>query len=62
MDGVLDDGGGHGEVDEVHRLVAPDHGVDQAGGEGVAAAHTVEDVEGEELALEGITGLHPHPL
>ena len=62
MDGVFDHRAGHREIDHIHGLVTAHHGVDQAGGEGVAAAHTVEDVEGEELALEGITGLHPHPL
>ena len=51
MNRVLDDRGGHGEVDEVHGLVAPDHGVDQTGGKGIAAAHTVEDLEGEELGF-----------
>ena len=54
VDGVLDDGGGHGEVDEVHGLVAPDHGVDQTGGEGIAAAHAVQDVEGEELGFKSM--------
>ena len=54
VDGVLDDGGGHGEVDQVHGLVAPDHGVDQAGGKGIAAANPVEDVEGEELGFKSM--------
>ena len=54
VDGVLDDGGGHGEVDEVHGLVAPDHGVDQAGGKGIAAARAVQDVEGEELGFKSM--------
>ena len=54
VDGVLDDRGGHGEVDQVHGLVAPDHGVDQAGGKGIAAAHTIQDVEGEELGFKSM--------
>ena len=59
VDGVLDDGGGHGEVHHVHGLVAAHHGVNQAGSEGITAAHTIQNVEGEELALEGVA-LIPH--
>ena len=36
-----------------------EHGVDEAAGESVAAAHAVEDVEGEQLALEGVAVI-PH--
>jgi len=35
------------------------HGVDEAAGEGITAAHAVEDIKGEQLALEGVA-LVPH--
>ena len=58
-DRVLDHAAGHREIDHVHGLVVVDHGVDQAAGEGVAAADPVEDIEGEHFALEGVA-LVPH--
>ena len=59
MDGVLDDGAGHGEVYHFHGLILAHHGIDQTGGKGIAAAYTVEDVEGKELAFKGMS-LVPH--
>ena len=59
VDGVLDDRGSHCEVHHIHGLIAPHHGVDQAGSEGITAAHTVQNVEGEELTLKGVA-LIPH--
>ena len=44
MDGVLDGAAGHGKVDHIHGLVVVQHGVDEAAGEGIAAAHAVEDL------------------
>ena len=58
VDGVLDGAAGHGEVDHIHGLVIVEHGVDQAAGKSVAAAHAVEDVKGEQLALEGVAFVH----
>ena len=59
VNGVLDDGAGHSEVDHIHGLVVSHHGIDQTGGKGVAAADTVENVEGEERAFKGMA-LIPH--
>ncbi len=59
VDGVLDGAAGHGKVDHIHGLVVVEHGVDEAAGKSVAAAHAVEDVEGEQLALEGVAVI-PH--
>ena len=59
MDGVLDDAACYGKVDHIHGLVVVEHGVDQTAGESVAAAHPVQDGEGEQLALEGVA-LVPH--
>ena len=59
VDGVLDGAACHRKVYHVHGLVVVEHGVDEAAGEGVAAAHAVEDVEGEQLALEGVAVI-PH--
>ena len=59
VDGVLDGAACHRKVYHVHGLVVVEHGVDEAAGEGVAAAHAVEDVEGEQLALEGVAVV-PH--
>ena len=59
VDGVLDGTACNGEVDHIHGFVVVQHGVDQAAGKGIAAADTVEDVKGEQLALEGVT-LVPH--
>ena len=56
---MLDGAAGHRKVDDVHGLVVVQHGVDQAAGESVAAAHAVQDVEGEQLALEGMA-VQPH--
>ena len=49
VDGVLDGAACHRKVYHVHGLVVVEHGVDEAAGEGVAAAHAVEDVEGDSL-------------
>ena len=62
VDGVLDGAACHRKVYHVHGLVVVEHGVDEAAGEGVAAAHAVEDVEGEQLALEGVTLVCPLPI
>ena len=59
VDGVLDGAAGHGKVDHIHGLVVVQHGVDEAAGEGITAAHAVEDIKGEQLALEGVA-LVPH--
>ena len=59
VDGVLDGVAGHGKVDHIHGLVVVQHGVDEAAGKSVAAAHAVEDIKGEQLALEGVA-LVPH--
>ena len=52
---MLDGTGRHCKVDHIHRLVIVHHGVDQAAGKGIAAAHAVEDVEGEKLGLKGMS-------
>ena len=44
VDGVLDGAAGHCKVDHIHGLVVVQHGVDEAAGEGIAAAHAVEDI------------------
>ena len=59
VDGVLDGAGRHCKVDHIHRLIVVHHGVDQAAGKSVAAADTVQNVEGIELGLEGVP-LVPH--
>ena len=46
VDGVLDGAAGHGKVDHIHGLVVVQHGVDEAAGEGITAAHAVEDIKG----------------
>ena len=62
VDGVLDGAAGHGKVDHIHGLVVVQHGVDEAAGEGITAAHAVEDIKGEQLALEGVTLVCPLPI
>ena len=59
MDGVLDHAGCDGEIEHVHGLVIVQHGVDEAAGEGVAAADAVQDVEGEQPAFKGMVVI-PH--
>ena len=59
VDGVLDGAACHGKVDHVHSLIVVQHGVDQAAGKGIAAAHAVKDIKGEQLALEGVAVV-PH--
>ena len=59
MDGVLDDAGSHREIDYVHRLVVIHIGIDQSAGKGIPAAYTVQNVEGELLALKGVA-IVPH--
>ena len=59
MDGVLDGAAGHGKVDHVHSLIVVQHGVDQAAGKGIAAAHAVQNIKGVELALKGVAVV-PH--
>ena len=59
VDGVLDGAAGHCKVDHIHGFVVVQHGVDQAAGKGVAAAHAVQNVKGVQFALEGMT-LVPH--
>ena len=59
VDGVLDDAGRHRKVDHIHGAVAVHHGVDQAAGKGVAAAHAVQHVEGVQAAFKGVV-LVPH--
>ena len=44
VDGVFDGAACHRKVYHVHGLVVVEHGVDEAAGESVAAAHAVEDV------------------
>ena len=56
---MLDGAACHRKVDHVHGAVVVQHGVDQAAGKGVAAAHAVKDVKGEQLALEGVAVV-PH--
>ena len=40
-------------------LVVVQHGVDQAAGKGIAAAHAVQNIKGEQLALKGVAVV-PH--
>ena len=54
VDGVLDGAGCDREVHHIHRPVVMHHRVDQAAGEGVATADTVEDIEGKQLRLERV--------
>ena len=56
---MLDRAGGHGKIDHIHRFEFVHHRVDQSGGESVAAADPVEDVEGEKPAFEGMIPV-PH--
>ena len=56
---MLDDAASHCKVYHVHRLISLHHGVNQAAGKGVAATHTIQNVKGEQLALEGVS-LVPH--
>ena len=58
-DGVLDGAAGYGKVDHVHGFEIVHHGVDQAAGKGITAAYTVQNIEGEHLALKGVA-LVPH--
>ena len=62
VDGVLDGAAGHCKVDHIHSFVVVQHGVDQAAGKGVAAAHAVQNVKGVQLALEGVTLVCPLPI
>ena len=59
VDGVLDHAVRDGEIEHVHGLVIVQHGVDEAAGEGIAAADAVQDVEGEEPAFKGVVVI-PH--
>ena len=56
---MLDGAACHGKVDHIHSLIVVQHGVDQAAGKGIAAAHAVKDIKGEQLALEGVAVV-PH--
>ena len=53
-DGVFDHAAGHRKIHHVHGLVIVHHGVDQTAGKGVSAAHTIQDVKGEQFTLEGV--------
>ena len=59
VDGVLDGAACYGKVDHIHSLIVVQHGIDQTAGKGIAAAHAVKDIKGEQLALEGVA-LVPH--
>ena len=59
VDGVLDGAACHGKVDHVHSLIVVQHGVDQAAGKGIAAAHAIQNIKGVELALKGVAVV-PH--
>ena len=56
---MLDGAACHCKVDHIHGFVVVQHGVDQAAGKGIAAAHAVQNVKGVQLALEGVP-LVPH--
>ena len=62
VDGVLDGAAGYRKVDHIHGLVVVQHGVDQAAGKGIAAAHAIQNVKGVQLALEGVTLVCPLPI
>ena len=62
VDGVLDGTACHRKVDHIHGSVVVQHGVDQAAGKGIAAAHAVQNVKGVQLALEGVTLVCPLPI
>ena len=53
-DRVLDSASGNCKVYDIHGLVAVHHGIDQAAGEGVAAAHAIQNVEGEQSAFKSM--------
>ena len=59
VDGVLDGAACHSKVDHVHSLIVVQHGIDQAAGKGIAAAHAVQNIKGVELALKGVAVV-PH--
>ena len=62
VDGVLDGAAGNCKVDHIHGFVVVQHGVDQAAGKGVTAAHAIQNVKGVQLALEGVTLVCPLPI
>ena len=60
VDGVLDGAAGHGKVDHIHGLVVVQHGVDEAAGEGITAAHAVEDITSVQLKQCFVLSAHLH--
>ena len=66
LDGVLQSGGGHGELHGLLGALAAEQGVDQAAAEAVAAAHAVDDAQlvllGEAVLVGGGVIQHGAPV